>query len=126
MEKARFGKEFKAICQQLKPGSGKLWTNQLTLSQGPKLSGMADQANWYDKQIVNRRIESLNRPINTGNSAHFLNRQRHNLYQKSKEIENRLNHDAGLQYFAQSVGRMCDDETEERTILKDLEDLNLY
>ena len=63
MEKARFGKEFKVICDQLKPGSGKLWTNQLTLAQAPKLSGLTDQTNWYDKRIVNRRIDCLNRPI---------------------------------------------------------------
>ena len=87
------------------------------------LSGLAEQSNWYDKQIVKRRIDCLNRPL-SGVSADQLSRKRHNLYQKGKELENRLNNDASLQYFASSVGRV--DGYQDQTILQELEDLKLY
>lgn len=39
---AKLKKEFQQQIQEAAPGSGKLWTNKLTVPQAPKITGLTD------------------------------------------------------------------------------------
>lgn len=41
MQQARNQEEYKRIFEDLKPGSGKIWKNELTKPQPPKITGIA-------------------------------------------------------------------------------------
>lgn len=87
MEKARVNKEYEQICEDLKPGSGKIWANKLTVPKCPKLSGFMNKENV--RTDLNKDInypKSLDRPINDRKSSYLDKRKRHNLYIKDLEM----------------------------------------
>ena len=84
MEQARVNTELKKVVEDLKPGSGKIWKNQLTKPSVPKITGIKQPKNNGDIDTIysrpKQRIKSLERPITPAYSAHNIQKKRHNVY----------------------------------------------
>jgi hypothetical protein len=86
MEQARQHEEYKRIFEDLKPGSGKIWKNELTKPHPPKITGLTLTDNsdlqGIEPMIINQQdrpvIKSLQRPISARLSSHQTVKKRHN------------------------------------------------
>jgi hypothetical protein len=84
----------KDICENLKPGSGKIWKNSITIPTVPNITGInPDLDDLSQPQIIQQSkqsqqkpvIKSLARPITPGNSSHMNTLKRHKMY-KTKSM----------------------------------------
>lgn len=125
MEQARVNIELKKVVEDLKPGSGKIWKNQLTKPSVPKITGTKQpKSNGDLDTIYNRpkqKIKSLERPITPAYSAHNMPKKRHNVYHTQNELQIKLkNSDNMLKHYMNSV------ERKEASILDELGSGRIY
>jgi hypothetical protein len=108
--------------EDLKPGSGKIWQNKLTVPSVPKITGLKQQKNNGDldphlcepmiieqpKNQSNEKtgIKCLNRPLSAQLQAHNSRKKRHNLYLKEKQLQSKLLESGNmLSYYVTQVDR---------------------
>ena len=127
LQRARVIKEVKQIEEDLKPGSGKIWKNQLTRPTFPRITGLVDAVNdnpfqennneVYEPMIISRdhtnddpkppRIKSLKRPVGPENlSASTSRSKRHAIYKTNVELQTKLTGSGNmLQHYMKSIER---------------------
>lgn len=119
--------ELEKIKQELKPGSGKIWKNQLTKPQVPRLSHLMDECNadLANPQIIKKshRIKALERPITANFASMSTNSKRHNVYRLEDEIKQKLKESGHLlNHYMHSLTR----SGAEPTILDELAHEQIY
>lgn len=138
MEQARVQHEFRRVSSDLRPGSGKIWKNQITKPIEPRITGFStidqneDLSNvGYQPMIIRQgsnrpsqpAIKSLKRPISPALSSHSSQTRHHAVYKTEQEFQAKVvKSNSMLKHYMDSVKR----SSENPSVLEELGNEQIY